>query len=274
MSNNPELANSIQTGAFTTNYHDVGDGDPLFLIHGSGPGVTAWANWRLVIPALAEQHRVIAPDMAGFGYTERVDGYEYTMANWVQHAIDLMDSLNIEKTHLIGNSFGGALAIALAIQYPQRVDRLILMGAAGVPFELTRGLDEVWGYEPSVENMRNMMDLFAYDRSLVTDELAQLRYEASIQPGFQETFSQMFPAPRQRSVDALASDLQDIKNIPHETLILHGREDVVVPPITSTTLFDLIPNSQLHMFGCCGHWTQIEHNARFIELVKDFLSEA
>ena len=273
MNDNPELANRIQTGAFTTNYHDVGDGDPLFLIHGSGPGVTAWANWRLVIPALAEQHRVIAPDMAGFGYTERVEGYEYTMENWVQHAIDLMDALDIKKTHLVGNSFGGALAIALAIRYPQRVERLILMGAAGVPFELTRGLDEVWGYEPSVENMRHMMDQFAYDRSLVTDELAQLRYEASIQPGFQETFSQMFPAPRQRSVDALASDLEDIKNIPHETLILHGREDVVVPPITSTTLFDLIPNSQLHMFGRCGHWTQIEHNARFIELVKNFLGE-
>lgn len=273
MNDNPELANRIQTGAFTTNYHDVGDGDPLFLIHGSGPGVTAWANWRLVIPALAEQHRVIAPDMAGFGYTERVEGYEYTMENWVQHAIDLMDALDIKKTHLVGNSFGGALAIALAIRYPQRVERLILMGAAGVPFELTRGLDEVWGYEPSVENMRHMMDQFAYDRSLVTDELAQLRYEASIQPGFQETFSQMFPAPRQRSVDALASELEDIKNIPHETLILHGREDVVVPPITSTTLFDLIPNSQLHMFGRCGHWTQIEHNARFIELVKNFLGE-
>jgi 2-hydroxymuconate-semialdehyde hydrolase len=274
MSDNPEIANSIQTGSFKTNYHDVGQGEPLFLIHGSGPGVTAWANWRLVIPSLAEQYRVIAPDMAGFGYTERVDGYDYTMDNWVQHAIDLMDALGIKKTHLVGNSFGGALAIALAIRYPQRVERLILMGAAGVNFDLTPGLDQVWGYEPSVENMRSMMDLFAYNRNLVTDELAQLRYEASIQPGFQETFSQMFPAPRQRSVDALASKPQDIKNISHETLILHGREDEVVPPVTSTTLFGLIPNSQLHMFGCCGHWTQIEHNARFIELVKDFLAEA
>ena len=271
--NNPEVANSIQTGIFETNYHDVGSGDPLFLIHGSGPGVTAWANWRLVIPALAEQHRVIAPDMAGFGYTERVEGYEYTMENWVQQALDLMDALEIKKTHLVGNSFGGALAIALAIRAPERVDRLILMGAAGVPLTLTPALDEAWGYEPSVENMRKMMDLFAYDRSLVTDELAQLRYESSIQPGFQETFSQMFPAPRQRGVEALVSNLDDIKKIAHETLILHGREDVVVPPITSTTLFDLIPNAQLHMFGCCGHWTQIEQNARFIKLVKDFLSE-
>ena len=274
MSSNPEIANTIQTGAFKTNYHDVGQGEPLFLIHGSGPGVTAWANWRLVIPALAEQYRVIAPDMAGFGYTERVDSYHYTMDNWVRHAIELMDALGIEKTHMVGNSFGGALAIALAIRHPERVDKLILMGAAGVNFELTPGLDQVWGYEPSVENMRSMMDLFAYDRSLVSNELAQLRYEASIQPGFQETFSQMFPPPRQRSVEALASKPQDIKAIKHETLILHGREDLVVPPVTSTTLFELIPNSQLHMFGRCGHWTHIEHNARFIELLKNFLREA
>jgi 2-hydroxymuconate-semialdehyde hydrolase len=273
MSSNPEVANSIQTGAFKTNYHDVGEGSPVFMIHGSGPGVTAWANWRLVIPELAKHHRVIAPDMAGFGFTERVDGYEYTMENWVQHAIDLMDALGIEKAHLVGNSFGGGLAIALAIKHPERVSRLLLMGAAGVSFELTQGLDEVWGYEPSVANMRKMMDLFAYDRSLVTDELAELRYKASIQPGFQESFSAMFPAPRQRWVEALASDPEDIKKIQHETLMVHGREDIVVPPITSTTLFDLIPNSQLHMFGCCGHWTQIEHNARFIELALDFFAE-
>lgn len=273
MSQNLEVANSIQTGAFKTNFHDVGQGSPVFLIHGSGPGVTAWANWRLVIPELAKHHRVIAPDMAGFGYTERLDGYQYTMKNWVQHAIDLMDTLGIEKTHLVGNSFGGGLAIALAISYPERVERLVLMGAAGVSFELTPALDEVWGYEPSVVSMRNMMDLFAYNRDLVTDELAELRYKASIQPGFQESFSAMFPAPRQRWVEALASDADDINKIQHETLLIHGREDIVVPPITSTTLFDLIPNSQLHMFGCCGHWTQIEHTARFNRLVLDFLAE-
>jgi 2-hydroxymuconate-semialdehyde hydrolase len=273
MSTNPEIANNIQTGAFKTNYHDVGEGSPVFMIHGSGPGVTGWANWRLVIPELAKHHRVIAPDMAGFGFTERVEGYEYTMANWVQHAIDLMDALAIEKTDLVGNSFGGGLSLALAIAHPERVNKLVLMGAAGVKFDLTPGLDEVWGYQPSVENMRKMMDLFAYDRSLVSDELAELRYRASIQPGFQEAFSKMFPAPRQQCVDALASNPEDIKKIQHETLIIHGREDLVVPPITSTTLFDLIPNSQLHMFGCCGHWTQIEHNARFNELVKDFFAE-
>ena len=118
------------------------------------------------------------------------------------------------------------------------------------------------------------LDLSALTRILVTDELAKLRYEASIRPGFQESFSAMFPAPRQRWVDAMTSAEADIRALPHETLIIHGREDKVIPLSNSLTLADWIPNAQLHVFGHCGHWTQIEHSARFNRLVGDFLAEA
>ena len=273
MNPNPEIANSIRTGNFATNVHDLGQGAPVLFIHGSGPGVSAWANWRLVMPELAKSRRVIAPDMAGFGYTERVPGAAYTMDAWVQQALDLLDALDIERTDLVGNSFGGALALALAIRAPQRVRRLVLMGSGGVPFPITPGLDAVWGYTPSFQNMRAIMDVFAFDRALVSDELAQLRYEASVQPGFQESFGAMFPAPRQRWVDAMASPEAAIRALPHETLLIHGREDQVIPLATSLTLAEWIPRSQLHVFGRCGHWTQIEHNARFARLVGDFLAE-
>ncbi|OEZ29108.1 alpha/beta fold hydrolase [Variovorax boronicumulans] len=271
---NPEIANSIRTGAFHTNVHDLGEGAPVLFIHGSGPGVSAWANWRLVLPVLAQTRRVIAPDMAGFGFTERVPGAAYAMDAWVQQAIDLLDALDIERADVVGNSFGGALALALAIREPHRVRRLVLMGSVGVPFAITPGLDAVWGYTPSFANMRRIMDVFAFDRALVTDELAQLRYEASMQPGFQETFGAMFPAPRQRWVDAMASPEAAIRALPHETLLIHGREDQVIPLATSLTLSQWIPRSQLHVFGRCGHWTQIEHSARFARLVGDFLNEA
>lgn len=271
---NPEIANSIRTGAFHTNVHDLGEGAPVLFIHGSGPGVSAWANWRLVLPVLAQTRRVIAPDMAGFGFTERVPGAAYTMDAWVQQAIDLLDALDIERADVVGNSFGGALALALAIRAPHRVRRLVLMGSVGVPFAITPGLDAVWGYTPSFANMRRIMDVFAFDRALVTDELAQLRYEASMRPGFQETFGAMFPAPRQRWVDAMASPEAAIRALPHETLLIHGREDQVIPLATSLTLSQWIPRSQLHVFGRCGHWTQIEHSARFARLVGDFLDEA
>ena len=270
----PEIASSIVAAGIRTNYHDVGSGHPLLLIHGSGPGVSAWANWRLVMPGLARQARVIAPDMVGFGFTERPAGQRYDMDAWVAQAVGLLDALGIERTDLVGNSFGGALALALAIRHPWRVRRLVLMGSVGVPFEITPGLDAVWGYTPSFENMRAIMDYFAWDRSLVNDELAQLRYEASIRPGFQESFAAMFPAPRQRWVDAMASREADIRALPHETLVIHGRDDQVIPLLTSLTLADWISRAQLHVFGRCGHWTQIEHAARFARLVGDFLAEA
>jgi 2-hydroxymuconate-semialdehyde hydrolase len=271
---NPEIAGSVIAAGIRTNVHDIGSGHPVLLIHGSGPGVSAWANWRLVMPELAQQARVIAPDMVGFGFTDRPAGQQYDMAAWVAQAVGVLDALGIEKTDLVGNSFGGALALALTIRHPQRVRRLVLMGSVGVPFPITKGLDDVWGYEPSFENMRRIMDVFAYDRNLVNDELARLRYEASIRPGFQESFSAMFPAPRQRWVDAMASNVEDIKTLPHETLVIHGREDKVIPLDTSLTLAQWIPNAQLHVYGKCGHWTQIEHAARFARLVGDFLNES
>lgn len=271
---NPELGRRVRTGAFETNVLDAGTGDPVLFIHGSGPGVSAWANWRLVLPVLAEQRRVIAPDMVGFGFTDRPAGITYSMDIWVRQALDLLDALHVERTDLVGNSFGGALALALATRHPERVRRLVLMGSVGVPFPITPGLDAVWGYTPSFENMRRLLDVFAYSRELVTDELAQLRYQASIRPGFQESFAAMFPAPRQRWVDAMCSPEAAIRALPHQTLVIHGREDQVIPLSNSLMLANGIPRAQLHVFGQCGHWTQIEHAARFAQLVGSFLAEA
>ena len=273
VTSNPEIGKAIRTGSFHTNVHDHGTGDPVLLVHGSGPGVSAWANWRLVIPPLALARRVIAPDMSGFGYTERVDAARYDMDAWVAQLLALADAMALERFDLVGNSFGGALSLAFAIRHPGRVRRLVLMGSVGVRFPLTKGLDAVWGYQPSVDNMRRLMDVFTHDRSLVSDDLVQLRYQASIRPGVQEAFSTMFPAPRQRWVDAMAADERDIRRLPHPTLILHGRDDQVIPLQASLTLADWIVDSQLHVFGRCGHWTQIEHRARFIRLVDDFLAE-
>ena len=274
LTTNPELGRRVRTGAFESNVHDLGSGRPVLMIHGSGPGVSAWANWRLAMPVLAASRRVIAPDMVGFGYTDRPVGINYNMDTWVQQALDLLDALDLPQVDLVGNSFGGALSLALTIRAPERVRRLVLMGSVGVPFPITSGLDAVWGYEPSFETMRRLLDVFAHDRKLVNDELARLRYEASIRPGFQESFAVMFPAPRQRWVDTMASREADIRRLPHETLVIHGREDQVIPLQTSLTLSNLIPRAQLHVFGQCGHWTQIEHAARFAQLVGNFLAEA
>jgi 2-hydroxymuconate-semialdehyde hydrolase len=191
----------------------------------------------------------------------------------MQQVIDFLDALGLQQVDVVGNSFGGALALALTVCHPERIRKLVLMGAVGVSFDVHYGLDRVWGYTPSIENMRAMLDTFAYNRELVNEDLAQLRYQASIRPGFQESFSAMFPAPRQRWVEELARYQGEYQYIQQPTLIIHGREDRVIPLEASLKIFSQIRDAQLHVFGRCGHWTQIEHTHRFVQLVENFLAE-
>jgi pimeloyl-ACP methyl ester carboxylesterase len=268
----PELGGTVDAGGVKTNYLEAGQGPAVVLIHGSGPGVTAYANWRLVVAALGERFHVIAPDMAGFGFTERPDNVSYGVDLWAAQVVGLLDALDIRQASLVGNSFGGAIALRVATLHPDRVDKLVLMGSMGIDFPITEGLDRVWGYEPSFENMRGVLDVFAHNRELVPDELAEVRYRASMQPGFQESYAAMFPAPRQRWVEAMRTPDEQIRALPHRTLIVHGREDEVIPVDNSIRLMRLVDNADLHVFGHCGHWVQIERSADFNRIVGDFLA--
>jgi pimeloyl-ACP methyl ester carboxylesterase len=245
----------------------------VILIHGSGPGVSAWANWRLALPYFADRLHVFAYDQLGFGYTALPAEPRYGLDRWVEHLLGFMRAVGVERAHLVGNSMGAAVALATAVTHPEVVDRLVVMGATGVRFTLTEALDAVWGYTPSLENMKRLLDVFAYDRAVIPDELAEMRYQASIRPGMQEALASMFPAPRQRGVDALAAHEERLASIRARTLIVHGREDRVIPLSAGLKLLETIDNAQLHVFGHCGHWTQLEHAAAFNRLVRDFLTE-
>lgn len=268
----PEIANSLRIGDCTINYHDQGKGEPILLIHGSGPGVTAWANWRGVIPELSARARVIAPDMLGFGYTQCPAGRRLDPDAWVNQLTGLLDALDIATVSVVGNSFGGAIALALAQRHPQRVKRLVLMGSAGLSFPITEGLEKVWGYQPSLQAMGELMEVFAYDHSLINDDLVRMRYEASIRDDVQSRFAQLFPAPRQQGVEMLALPEAALRKLPQQTLLIHGRDDRVIPLEVSERLLRLIPHAQLHVFGECGHWVQIERARDFTRLLIDFLT--
>jgi pimeloyl-ACP methyl ester carboxylesterase len=268
-----ESGEYIDAGGFRTHYHEAGTGPTLVFVHGSGPGVSAWANWRLALPLFAQRFHVVAPDLLGFGYSDRPAGMTYGKRVWVDHLIAFLDAKGIERAHIVGNSMGGGIALALAVERPERVDRLVLMGSSGLRFPITPGLDAVWGYEPDRERMRRLItEYFAYDASIATDDLVELRYAASVQPGFQESYAGMFPPPRQNGVDDLATPIDAIARITSPTLLIHGRDDRVIPLAVSYELLSLIPDAQLHVFGRCGHWTQIERRAEFTALVNSFLA--
>jgi pimeloyl-ACP methyl ester carboxylesterase len=273
MTTSPEIASSLQVGKCTLNYHDQGEGEAILLIHGSGPGVTAWANWRGVIPVLSRRARIIAPDMLGFGYTRCPSDWKLDPDTWVRSLVGLLDALDVGRVSIVGNSFGGAIALAFAKAHPQRVKRLVLMGAAGLSFPITEGLDKVWGYQPSLQAMRELMEVFAYDHGLINDDLVRMRYEASIRDDVQTRFAQLFPAPRQQGVEMLALAEDALRDLEQPTLLIHGRDDQVIPLEVSERMLRLIPHAQLHVFGECGHWVQIERAEAFTRLLVDFLIE-
>ena len=248
---------------------------PVLLLHGSGPGVTAAANWRPVIPALSADRRVIAPDQLGFGGTATGEPRSYGRAAWTEHALALLDTLGLGTVDVIGNSMGGAIALAMAVARPGAVRRIVTMGSMGVAMALPYGLNEVWGYTPGTAQMRHIIGLFAHNRGLITDDLVEMRYQASLNPPVRDSWAAMFPAPRQRWVDDLALSGAELASIQVPALLVHGRDDRVVPwRPSSGQLIDLLPDSRLHVMSNCGHWTMIEKTADFLAVVQPFLAPA
>jgi len=267
----PEIANSLCAGEVTTNFHDVGDGKPILLIHGSGPGVSAWANWRLVLPKLEFRARAIAPDMAGFGYSEVHGELKFDIDMWLEQLNKLLDHLSLQEVAIVGNSFGGGVGLHFAERFPEKVNKLVLMGSVGSSFNLTDGLDKVWGYEPTLENMRELIRVFAYNEDIVTEDLVELRYKASNRSDVQERFSSLFPAPRQRWIEALAVPEEKLRDLNVPVLLIHGVDDRVIPIEASRKLHELLPNSELVEIPHCGHWVQIEKTDQFVQHLASFL---
>jgi len=268
----PEIGQTLNLDGIGINYHDRGDGPPVLLIHGSGPGVTAWANWRLTIPVLERHFRVVAPDMAGFGYTETTQPVACSLPDWADQLRTLLDALEIERTSIVGNSFGGSIALEFAKRNPDRCDRIVLMGAVGTPFPITTGLEAVWGYTPSQENMQELLKVFVANEDLVSEDLVEMRYRASMRAGVQERFAAIFPAPRQRWVEALSQKPKDLAAIRQRVLLIHGVQDKVIPIAASEKLEAQLPNATLLPIQNCGHWVQIEQAEIFTEALLNFLT--
>jgi 2-hydroxymuconate-semialdehyde hydrolase/2-hydroxy-6-oxo-octa-2,4-dienoate hydrolase len=244
------------------------------MLHGSGPGVSALANWQHNIPTLAQRFHVLAPDIVGFGATERREDIVYSLRNWTDHVWAFLDAHGIKKTAIVGNSLGGRIALQMATDRPDRITKMVLMGVPGAGMTFTEGLAALRAYEPSHDAMRELLrNYFAVNPAMITDELVKIRYEASIADGAYEAYRAMFFDPRHAGSE-LGITENEVRAIATPTLLVHGREDKVVPLQVSVTMLGLQPNADLHVFSACGHWTQIERADEFSAVVSDYLGRS
>jgi pimeloyl-ACP methyl ester carboxylesterase len=269
------IESTIGHDAFSTNYLQAGSGPTIVLLHGSGPGVSASANWALTMKSeLAQQFTLIAPDIVGYGATDQQPEIDLSHDNRVEHVASFLAALDLGPARLVGNSMGGGIALGIAARYPELVERMVLMGTAGVSFPVTREVDQLYGYTPSEENMRGIFELMAYDSSRVTPELIQARYATTTAPEVADRWAKMFPAPRQRHIDAAALPYTTLEKIATPTLLIHGVQDRVVPvTATSLRLVEVLQNADLLVLGRCGHWAQVERAESFRRELARFFSQ-
>lgn len=274
----------VETGPYGTYLYRSGEGnaETILFLHGSGPGVTAWSNWQFALPALGDRYDCLAPDLVGFGRSthpeDPPEGMDAWMDAWVAQITSLLDRLGVERAHLVGNSMGGAVSLHLIHRHPERFERTVLMGPVGPPHKITHRLDSIWGFyeEPTAEHMKELINWFAYDpKSAVgedLDKIAKMRLEAAMQPEVRRSFEAMFPPPRQRHLDGLALPEEAYGRMEKPVLLIHGRDDHIVPLETSMYLLERLPSVQLHVFGRCSHWTMIEYRDAFNRLLADFFA--
>jgi 2-hydroxymuconate-semialdehyde hydrolase/2-hydroxy-6-oxo-octa-2,4-dienoate hydrolase len=265
---------TVDAGGIETSYLEAGSGKTVLMLHGSGPGVSALANWQHNIPTLAQRFHVLAPDIVGFGATERREDIVYSLRNWTDHVWAFLDAHGIKKTAIVGNSLGGRIALQMATDRPDRITKMVLMGVPGAGMTFTEGLAALRAYEPPHDAMRELLrNYFAVNPAMITDELVKIRYEASIAGGAYEAYRAMFFDPRHAGSE-LGITENEVRAIATPTLLVHGREDKVVPLQVSVTMLGLLPNADLHVFSACGHWTQIERADEFSAVVSDYLGRS
>jgi 2-hydroxymuconate-semialdehyde hydrolase len=238
----------------------------VLLLHGSGPGTTS-AAWGPLTAALESSHRVIAPDLLGFGESPLPAGS--LRAAWTAQASQLLDSLAITQCAVVGNSAGGAIAFSLARARPDLVTKVVAVGSMGHPMTLPQGLDALWGYEPGRAAAKALIELLNYDPAAASPEAIDARLAASLaQPHYPE----LFPAPRQRWVDDLSLSRDELAAIAVPVLLVHGAQDRIVPLADSAlALLQLLPDVRAHVFGGCGHASPLERTDEFNELLTRFL---
>lgn len=258
-------------------YNDLGEGaETVVMLHGSGPGASGWANFnRNIEPLLAAGYRVVLMDCPGWSKSDPIVCRSSRSDLNATALKGLLDVLGLERVHILGNSMGGHSAVAFTLSYPERVGKLVLMGGGTggaspfvpMPTEGIKLINALYR-EPTIDNLKKMMNVFVYDPSDLTETLFQTRLDNMLsRRDHLDNFVASLAANPKQFPD-FGARLGEIKA---KTLVIWGRNDRFVPMDVGLRLIAGIANSELHVFNNCGHWAQWEHADTFNRLVLDFL---
>jgi len=266
----------VKAGDVRIHYHEIGTGYPLICIHGAGPGATAWSNFKGNVGELSKPYRAILMDMPQYGKSDKPVIEGGRLAFLARVVRDFMEALDIKRAHFVGNSMGGQAALKLAIDYPDKVDRVVVIGSAPIkagsifqpmPLEGIRNIRNYYRNDgPSLSKMRQVLESLVCNTSLITDEIVQERYQASIDPETVEVF---------KKPPAEAEDLYfELGKVRAKTLLAWGQDDRAGALDVALLMLRLLRDGRLYVFPKCGHWVHVERRDEFNRIVLQFFQDA
>jgi pimeloyl-ACP methyl ester carboxylesterase len=255
-------------------YQELGSGAPLICIHGAGPGASAESNFKLNAGPLSRKFRVILYDMPQYGKSDKVVVTEGRLTYNARILHGFVDAIRLERTSIIGNSMGGQVALKFGIEYPDRLEKVAIIGSTPMPPIFTpfpvEGIKLIANYYkgsgPSREKLRELLKTLVFDSSFLTEEVFEERYKASVEPEVLELWTKRQP---EHVRENLASQLPKLKA---KLLICWGMDDRFGALDVGLQMMRLVNGARMHIFSNCGHWAQVEHADAFNRLMLDFMS--
>ena len=264
-----------QAGDVKIHYHEFGAGQPLICLHGAGPGASAWSNFKGNYGELSKHYRTILMDMPQYGKSDKPFLESGRLAFLARVMKDFMDTLSVNKAHFLGNSMGGQAALKFAIDYPDRTQRVAVIGSTPIkagsifqpmPLEGIRNIRTYYrGEGPSPAKMRRVLESLIYNTSLITDDLVQERFEASMDPESVELFK--------KGVGDSEDLYFELSRIKAKTMLLWGQDDRAGALDVGLLMLRLIPDARLYLFHHCGYWAQVEHRDEFNRVAVQFFQD-
>jgi pimeloyl-ACP methyl ester carboxylesterase len=267
---------SVQTGPFSTAYYRGGEGPgrPVILVHGGGAGAESVSNWQRSFPLFAANGPTYAMDMVGFGNSDAPspEEFEYTQDARNLQLVDFIEALDLGPARLIGNSMGGCTSLGVAMQRPDLVESLVLMGSGGRARAgaLSPDLGPVIHYDFTIEGMRAIIGVLANPGFIPSDEQVDYRYQMSIRPELKAAYKATMGWVRENGLYYPDDMIAAVKT---RTLVVNGKEDKVVPIEQAFEFLVLLENSTGYVIPHCRHWAMIEYPRLFSRVCIDFFND-